>query len=290
VTIFVSVAAYRDPELVPTVLDCLANARHPDDLRIVVNWQHRGDEDVSAIAAIPQVHLLDRDARDSRGAGWARSEVMSEYRGEDWYLQVDSHTRFAPDFDVRLIELAARTKARKPILSCYPPMYDPSGEEAQGDVPSELFLKRWTDDGLPLLAQRTIENWEHLDAPVPARFLAAGFLFAPGSFAREVPYDPDIYFQGEEATLSARAYTWGYDLFHPTEVLSWHYYIRSTSPRHWTDTPDWFPRDRASRRRVATLLRYPSVGRLAMGPVRPLSDYEQYANLSFRNRTTWQTA
>jgi hypothetical protein len=285
VTIFVSVAAYRDPELVPTVLDCLAHARHPDELRIVVNWQHHGDEDVSAIAGHPRVRLLDRDARDSRGACWARAELMAEYAGEDWYLQVDSHTRFAADWDVRLLELAARTKARKPLISCYPPMYDPSGAQERGGVPSELFLQRWTDDGLPLLAQRTIEDWEHRDDPVPARFVAAGFLFAPGSFAREVRYDPDIYFQGEEATLSARAYTWGYDLFHPTEVLSWHYYIRSDSPRHWTDTVDWFAIDRASRRRVATILRYPSVGRFAMGPERPMSAYEHHANLSFRRRT-----
>ena len=282
-SIFVSVAAYRDPELVPTVLDCLAKARHPDDLRIVVNWQHRGDEDVSAIAG--KVRLLDRDARDSRGACWARAEVMAEYGGEDWYLQVDSHTRFAADWDVRLIELAGRTKARKPVISCYPPMYDPSAPAAPGGVPSELFLDRWTDDGLPLLAQRTMENWENREGPVPARFIAAGFLFAPGSFAREVPYDPDIYFQGEEVTLSARAYTWGYDLFHPAEVLSWHYYIRQDSPRHWTDAGDWFARDRASRRRVATLLRYPSVGRLAMGPIRPLSAYEDYAALNFRTRS-----
>ncbi|XVU28941.1 GlcNAc-transferase family protein [Actinoplanes sp. CA-054009] len=288
-TVFVSVASYRDPELVPTVLDCLGAAKRPDEIRVVVNWQHRGDEDVSAIAGDPRVELIDVDARESRGAGWARARVMSEYAGEDWFLQVDSHTRFAPGWDARLIELARHTGAAKPLISCYPPTYDPDGD-LRGDVPSELFVDRWTADGLPVLAQRTIPDWQRHEGPVPARFVAAGFLFAPGAFAREVPYDPDIYFTGEEVTLAARAFTWGYDLFHPAEVLSWHYYIRSGSRRHWDDNtdggvvPDWFRLDRSSRRRVTTLLRFPSVGRLAMGPVRPLAEYEAYADLDFRAR------
>jgi Glycosyltransferase (GlcNAc) len=42
--IFVSIAAYRDPELVPTVRDCLATAAHPDQLRFGICWQH-GSED-----------------------------------------------------------------------------------------------------------------------------------------------------------------------------------------------------------------------------------------------------
>lgn len=117
-TVFVSVASYRDPELVPTVLDCLAKAGQPDEVRVVVCWQHRGDEDVSAIAAGPRVELLDVDARDSRGACWARAQVLRQYLDEDWFLQVDSHTRFAPDWDTRVIATAHATGATKPVITC----------------------------------------------------------------------------------------------------------------------------------------------------------------------------
>lgn len=79
-TVFVSVASYRDPELVPTVLDCLAKAGQPDEVRVVVCWQHRGDEDVSAIAAGPRVELLDVDARDSR----ARAGHAPRCCGSTW--------------------------------------------------------------------------------------------------------------------------------------------------------------------------------------------------------------
>lgn len=288
-TVFVSVASYRDPELAPTVLDCLAKAGHPDEVRVVVCWQHRGDEDVSAIAADPRVKLLDVDARDSRGACWARAQVMRHYTDEDWFLQVDSHTRFAPDWDTRVIASAHATGAAKPVITCYPSTYDPATEFTGTGVPSETVVARWTTDGLPVYAQRRIRDLS--GTSMPARFVAGGFLFAPGTFVREVPYDPNIYFHGEEITVALRAYTWGYDLFHPTEVLSWHYYIRKEHPRHWTDHvgsdggTSWPVLDRASRRRVNNLLRYPTPGRFGVGTVRTLADYEVYSGCDFRRRT-----
>ncbi|MFC0097868.1 GlcNAc-transferase family protein [Micromonospora marina] len=288
-SIFVSVASYRDAELVPTVRDCLAKAARPDRVRIVVCWQHRGDEDVSAIAADPRVELLDVDARASRGACWARAQVMGHYAGEDWFLQVDSHTRFAPDWDARLLTLAAGTGAGKPVITGYPPRYEPADDLPGDGLPAETIVRGWTGDGLPVLGQRPMTDRSR--PTVPARFVAGGFLFAPGSLVREVPYDPRIYFLGEELTMSVRAFTWGYDLFHPTEALAWHHYLREGSPRHWTDhtstagTPGWWTLDRASRRRVGVLLRRPNFGRYGLGRVRPLAEYLAHAGCDLTRRT-----
>lgn len=290
VSIFVSVAAYRDPELVPTVLDCLAKADRPDDLRIVVNWQHLGDEDVSVLHADPRVTVLEFDARSSRGVCWARAQIQRGYVDSDWYLQVDSHTRFAPGWDTRLIAMAAQTGAAKPILTCYPPTYDPAEEFTGDGEPTLIFLDGWTHDDLPRFRHFQIADWQQATAPIPARFVAAGFLFAPGSFVREVPYDARIYYQGEEINLATRAFTWGYDLFHPVEVLAWHYYIRENQIRHWMDhqapgDDHWHDLDRASRRRVRTLLRYPITGGYGTGPVRTMAAYQEYAGIDFTLRT-----
>ena len=38
--IFVSIASYRDPELLPTLHDLISNAANPSDLVICIAWQH----------------------------------------------------------------------------------------------------------------------------------------------------------------------------------------------------------------------------------------------------------
>ena len=38
--IFIQIAAYRDPELVPTLKDCIDKAKYPDRLRFGICWQH----------------------------------------------------------------------------------------------------------------------------------------------------------------------------------------------------------------------------------------------------------
>ena len=37
--IFVQIAAYRDPELLPTIIDCVAKAKHKNDLTFGICWQ-----------------------------------------------------------------------------------------------------------------------------------------------------------------------------------------------------------------------------------------------------------
>jgi Glycosyltransferase (GlcNAc) len=48
-----------------------------------------------------------------------RAEVMKLWRGEQWFLQVDSHCRFAAGWDDKLIRMAGQTGSPKPVLSTY---------------------------------------------------------------------------------------------------------------------------------------------------------------------------
>ena len=43
-SIFISIAAYRDPELLPTLRDCVEKARYPAELRFGICWQHAEGE------------------------------------------------------------------------------------------------------------------------------------------------------------------------------------------------------------------------------------------------------
>src|ERR1700690_729458 len=88
---FVSVAAYRDPELVPTIADCLARARHPGRLRFGISWQHGDEQRLPDWIGGERFRVLDVDWRGSRGTCWARAEIMRLWDGEERYLQLDSH-------------------------------------------------------------------------------------------------------------------------------------------------------------------------------------------------------
>ena len=287
--IFVSVAAYRDPELVRTLADCLAQAREPDRLRFGICWQYGGEIAASEQLQDPQFAVHYVDSRLSRGACWARAEIMKLYRGEDWYLQLDSHHRFAQDWDVRLIEQAALTHSEKPVLSTYAASFTPGAEASAPEQVTRMEFDCFTEQGAVLARPGVIA--ESPARPIPARFVSAHFLFAPGSFVHEVPYDPELYFIGEEITLAVRAFTHGYDLFHPSLHILWHEYTRVGRAKHWDDHTGesgaqiaWHERDAASLAKVGRLLTEPWVGRDGFGSVRTLADYEDYAGVSFRHR------
>ena len=289
--IFVSIAAYRDPQLVPTVQDCILKAGDPHRLRFGICWQHAPEDDPLPYVPDDCFRILDIDWRESKGACWARSEVMKQWRGEDWFLQVDSHCRFAIDWDLKLIASMKQTESTKPILSTYASPFTPGGEELLLEGPLQMAFQGFTDDGIPHMKPIAIPGWQQLTRPRRARFLSAGFLFAHGSMVEELGYDPDLYFLGEEIALTLRAFTSGYDLFHPHQTIVWHDYGRPNALKHWGDhtklnsvSREWHELDALSKRKVRRLLSGQSVDSFGLGPVRTLQHYQDYAGLSFALR------
>ena len=310
--IFVSIASYRDTQLVPTVEDLLAKAHEPGLLRFGICWQHGPEEPPLPFEGDGRFQILDVDWRDSRGACWARAEIMKLWRGEQWFLQVDSHCRFVPGWDTKLIRMMGQTGSPKPILSTYATAFTPrvAGStipEILSGSPQLMVIETFSGDGIPQLKPHGIPEIPGRNGPLAARFLAAGFLFAAGSFVEEVPYDPELYFFGEEISMTLRAFTSGYDLFHPIESVAWHDYVRAYATRHWDDhgaaesaainkvPSDSGELDKLSRQKVRQLLQAtPSdgstgsssnlLGRFGLGSVRTREEYERYAGLSFELR------
>ncbi len=289
--IFISVASYRDPQLVPTVEDCLRKADHPERLRFGICWQRDEAERALPFSADARFRVLDVHWRESKGACWARAENMKLWRGEAWFLQIDSHCRFAQGWDSRLLETIAGTESTKAIVSTYPAPFTPGENEVFQDAPLQIVFQQFTREGIPQLRPGAFPPGRKSAKPLRARFLAAGFLFAPGSFVEEVPYDPELYFLGEESAMTVRAFTHGYDLFHPAETIVWHDYIRADAPKHWGDHSEaadvaspWSELDERSRRKIQRLLLGEPVTGFGVGDVRTLSDYEAYAGLSFRHQ------
>ncbi|MDB5710429.1 MAG: hypothetical protein JWL96_2499 [Sphingomonas bacterium] len=286
-TIFVSIAAYRDHDLGATLRDCIAKARWPDALRFGVCWQYAADETPPPDLGRKRMRLISLPWYESRGACWARAELMKLYDGEDWFLQLDSHHRFAQGWDALLLDQAERSGSALPLLTTYGAPFTPGEPLAPGE-PTAIKLYCFRGDGTPSTGVWIRPDFADRAAPVPARYLSAHLLFAPGRFVADVPYDPELYFYGEEITLAIRAFTHGYDLLHPSRHVLWHQDPRRLTPLHWDDhvagqgvAVTAAERDAASLAKVARFLHHRPIGPFACGTARSFADYEAYSGLDF---------
>jgi len=296
--IFVQIASYRDPQLIPTVKDMLQKAKRPDQLRFGICRQFHpkdGFDDIKPSQGDPRFRMVHVPWAKSQGACWARNISQRLYGGEEFTLQIDSHMRFAWQWDETLIEMTRRLQAggiRKPLLTGYASAFDPRTPPHGDEVtpPLQMRFSRFSPGGAMLFGAEVIPGWQRLSCPVFGRFFSGHFCFTMGSICHEVPYDPDLYFHGEEITMAVRAYTHGYDLFHPHKMPLWHYYQREKRAGHWDDHDDWTTRDEASLKRTRQLLGVDNeapnqhFGKFGLGAVRSLRDYERYAGIVFAKR------
>jgi hypothetical protein len=299
--IFLQVASYRDPELLPTIKDCIEKAKFPKNLVFSIAWQHSPDDkwdDLSEYKDDKRFRIVDIPYLKSEGVCWARHQLQQNYQDEEYTLQLDSHHRFAQDWDIELIAMYKDLQSKgykKPLLTGYIPSYDPANDPgARIHIPWKMSFDRFSPEGVIHTIPESIDNFKELDTPVRARFYSAHFAFTSGKFVLEVPHDPNYYFHGEEHSISARAYTWGYDLFHPHKVLIWHEYTRRDKKKQWDDVTTWGAKNEGSFKRNRQLfemdgeVRTEEFGKYDFGKVRSLADYEKFSGISFKRRSVQQ--
>jgi Glycosyltransferase (GlcNAc) len=296
-SIFIQIASYRDPELLPTIRNCIQHATYPENLRFGICWQHAQEDvwdDLSPFYNDPRFRIMDVPWKESKGLGWARHHTQKLYQGETYTMQIDSHHRFIPSWDTELIEMMQQTGSAKPILTTYGAPYTP-GEPLIDPGPYIMLGKKFSSYGTILFYPHSIPNSNQLHSPIKARFVSGHFFFTLGQHCYEYKYDPDIYFAGDEISLSIRSFTLGYDLYHPHKTIMWHEYTRSGRKKHWddfnkkrNDTPAWYELDDYSKKKLRHLLQeednHIDIGEYGLGTVRTHAEYEQYAGISFKTR------
>jgi hypothetical protein len=176
-------------------------------------------------------------------------------------------------------------------LTTYAPSYDPDNDpNARIQVPWQMNFDRFIPEGAVFFLPASIPNYQQLTDPIPARFYSAHFCFTLGQFCKEVPHDPEYYFHGEEISIAVRAYTWGYDLFHPHKVIVWHEYTRKNRTKHWDDDKNWGEKNSKSHLKNRILFNMENENQnvkfsiYGFGDQRTLQDYEAYAGISFSKR------
>jgi len=242
-TIFIQIASYRDPELIHTIRNCLENANYPNNLTFCICWQRDETESLYEFEKDQRFIILDVPYNKTKGCCWARNQIQKEYTNQTYTLQLDSHHRFIKGWDTTLIDMynnLVKKGHKKPLITGYIPSYEPDNDPAaRVTIPWKITLSRITHEGHILFIPATIDNWESLNEPIPADFYSAHFAFTTGEFCKEVQHNPDLYFTGEEMNITIRAFTHGYDLFHPHIVIAWHEYTRKYRTKHWDECKDW---------------------------------------------------
>lgn len=324
-TIFVSVPAYRDPEMQHTLHDLFARAQRPGRVSVGLVWQ--GDTEAGADAhcfsrPLPpewaaRVRTRWLHFREARGPTLARALAQQLCRNETHYLQIDSHSRFVDGWDEALLEqlrlaeedAAARGRPVEPrvIVTTYPAWYERPDLRSPDDRPPLMCARSegagaFGADGLLRLRARTLER--RPQRPVLSLFWAAGFAFSRSDVVRAVPYDPDLpfLFFGEETTMGARLWTHGYDFYAPSTNLVFHLWDRSYRETFWQVSDELLDKPRSVARVHALLegAREPSAppdialveraAPLGLGSARTLEAYEEWCGVSFRARVASRRA
>lgn len=302
--IFVSVAAFCEPFLEHTLRDAVTKAKNPSQLVFAVVDQTPVPRraELRALCKPAQLRYVHIDPVESRGVCWARSLVFSLYQGESFLLQIDSHMLFEPDWDVQLVSqwLSLKAISAKPIVSTYP-----YGFEFEDEKPVvKINISKKTTLVLRPHPETTLSDTnatlrfmaEHVFTRKPVRgcHLAGGFLFAAGSFVDEIPYDPRLYFHGEEQSLSVRAFTHGWDIFHPPHIPLFHLYKAPNKEHH---THHWHPEweklrdfkftqlsELAKQRLMDLVYARQDLGRFGLGSIRTLEDFAKFSGIDYAKR------
>jgi glycosyltransferase involved in cell wall biosynthesis len=296
--IFVQIAAYRDPELIPTLKSLLENAKSPENLTICIANQWDDEHALDEYRKDKRFKIIDIPHLESKGTCWARNLIQQKYDGEEYTLQLDSHHRFIENWDQELINMVKQLKKKghkKPLLTAYISSFDPENDpSARVEIPWWMTFDRFIPEGAVFFLPASIEDYKERTEPIPARFYSAHFCFTLGQFCKEVPHDPEYYFHGEEISIAVRAFTNGYDLFHPHKVIAWHEYTRKGRPKQWDDDKEWGDRNQKCHAKNRKLFGMDGeeaakdFGVYGFGKKRTLEDYERYAGVSFKKRAVQQ--
>ncbi|NBP57567.1 hypothetical protein EBU71_13725 [bacterium] len=271
--IFISLAAYRDPDLINTVKSFYDNAEYKDRLFFSL-VSHEGSETNFDFSFIPsdQINYNKIDYRLADGAcsgrHLANSLLSKNYK---YFLHTDSHSRAKENWDLLLIDCYNKCKVKwgeNYIFTKYPHGFlinwDENGIGTDKiNYENETLNKvvpEWCDvEHLYLLRWRDLEDLEYGDKTYG---FCANFAFGSSESFLKAPYDPYMYFLGEEITLGIRLTLNGVNLVAPPINAIWTNYDRDNGKRnfHWIDSKVWGARDKAARYRVNDLFHGKDLG------------------------------
>ena len=305
-TIFVAIASYKDPLLERTVAHAIRQATHKTRLRFGIVDQSETTARWDTIPAFLQsmIRYLWVDPLHSRGTCYARALTYTLYAGEPVVVQLDAHMAFPPGWDEWVVQTLLDRMAVTPhcVVSSYPPAMQWVGEEPviERHGPQTVVAHRVHMDAAFHDGQGIYLNFEGVPmtraTPVLGHHVSAGLVIAPGTFVERFPYDPQLYYLGEEQLLALRLFTHGWSIWHPVDAPIGHRYNEhqdtAIRPVHWSDDPHhqrpvshhWWQARAYQRQRL--ICEVPGYGGVyGLGTARSLAEYAAWTGIDYQHRT-----
>lgn len=227
-SVFVSVASYRDSECTNTLRDMYEKATFPEKVFVGLVEQNKHYDKQCELRHHPNVRHLYLRYNQARGPCYARYLATCLYRGESFFFQIDSHTKFNQGWDVELIKMI-REMPSNTVVSNYPVSWEDRGNPKVPHFPTVRRHGPYYAFN-PVYSNMKTKYEKHLGS-------SGCMLFMRGGVLKKVPFDSELdwVFDGEEFLYSARLYTYGYDFYRPTKNVVYHFFGRKDHPKFWND-------------------------------------------------------
>lgn len=293
--IFISLSAYRDPDLVNTVKSFYEHAVYPENLYFSI-VSHEDLDNPLDLSFIPdnQINYNRIDYRLALGAcngrHIANSLLSEKYK---YFLQTDSHSRAQSRWDELVISHYVRCKVKwgeDYLFTKYPHGFlidwtDPSNPRDNLFLEDTFFKASpfWKEEeSLYLLDWEPLEDIEFGDRSYG---FAANCVFGSAKSMLKIPYDPNLFFLGEEISLGVRAYVAGVVLASLPCNFLWTNYDRVNGRRHfiWNDDENtWIDFDKAARKRLQALFDGEYLGEYGLNDLTRYQRLEKESGVQFK--------
>lgn len=295
VSIFVQMAAYRDFEVTPTILDAIKQSSGNHQINFGVHTVYVDESEIN-VPDLPNVKHAESKAPNNLGLGIGRALAHQFYDEEDYYLQCDSHSRFVKDWDEIVINSVLDYQIQgieKPLLTMYPANYwypSITSKFVEKDllIPNNLSNIQFNEkpDQFKSIRIPSQTSTHITDNNKFVKSISGGSIFTVGGF---LPFNTDIAFYGEEIWLAARAFTNGFDILVPNKQYMYHLYYNHDRPEEinkrkllWKDFTNKFEElDKISKALVYKTLTEGTTGDLLLGTKKTLAEYGTFAGLNF---------
>jgi hypothetical protein len=293
-SIFVQVSSFQDYELPLTIYDCIDKSSGNNIINFGVSNCYFENDKIE-VPNLYNVKFEENVAPNKLGVGIGRYIANLFYDGEDYYFQIDSHSRFEKNWDEFLISdyLYYKDAGLNPVLTTYPGIYMyENGKEKllPNDSTPYIGFNRSKESQAQFLKDKILPQTAEYnkEGNIFTKGVSGAHVFGPGDLHLIEP-NKKILHWGEETLYSVRFYTHGYDLLIPRKNNVYHLYYNSDSEEMSRRRlpGNYFKKETEellieSLAELARIVDNNVIGDQALGSKRGLDEYERYANIDFK--------